>query len=134
MHFFNSHDSIQLFFNHIMSCSFYKELFFIALTVSYLPFTATSIVLGQFIYFVAEISKRFRFLNELFDRINRESERKHAPLMIFDIETQVKKDLPSNQELRQRHVVDNVSVAEDSDEFNDDVDDMADKETVTVDR
>lgn len=134
MHFFNSHDSIQLFFNHIMFCSFYKELFFIALTVSYLPFTATSIVLGQFIYFVAEISKRFRFLNELFDRINRESERKHAPLMIFDIETQVKKDLPSNQELRQRHVVDNVSVAEDSDEFNDDVDDMADKETVTVDR
>lgn len=117
-----------------MFCSFYKELFFIALTVSYLPFTATSIVLGQFIYFVAEISKRFRFLNELFDRINRESERKHAPLMIFDIETQVKKDLPSNQELRQRHVVDNVSVAEDSDEFNDDVDDMADKETVTVDR
>lgn len=134
MHFFNSHDSIQLFFNHIMFSSFYKELFFIALTVSYLPFTATSIVLGQFIYFVAEISKRFRFLNELFDRINRESERKHAPLMIFDIETQVKKDLPSNQELRQRHVVDNVSVAEDSDEFNDDVDDMADKETVTVDR
>ncbi|KAM7351089.1 gustatory receptor 33a [Cochliomyia hominivorax] len=112
---------------------YYHELFFILFMTSNFPYTSASIVLGQFIYFVAEISKRFRQLNGLFERINRESERKHAPLMIFDIETEVKKDLPANQELRQRHVIEHVPVAEDSDEFNDNMDDLNDAETVTAD-
>ncbi|XP_065355979.1 gustatory and pheromone receptor 33a [Calliphora vicina] len=112
---------------------YYNEYFFIVFVVSNFPYSSSSIVLGQFIYFVAEISKRFRMLNELFERINRESERKHAPLMIFDIESEVKKDLPANQELRHRHIVDHVSITEDSDEFNDDVNDFNDAETIPVD-
>lgn len=73
-------------------------------------------------------------LNELFERINRESERKHAPLMIFDIETEVKKDFPSNQELRHRHIVDNVSTTENSDDFNDDLEDFNDAKAIPADK
>ncbi|TMW47241.1 hypothetical protein DOY81_007676 [Sarcophaga bullata] len=113
--------------------NYYREFFFIVFMVSNFPYSAASIVLGQFIYFVDEISQRFRKLNELFERINSESERKHAPLMIFDIETEVKKDLPSNQELRHRHIVENISLNEESDEFNDDVEDMNDAETMPSD-
>lgn len=99
--------------------------------VSNFPYSAASIVLGQFIYFVDEISQRFRKLNELFERINSESERKHAPLMIFDIESEIKgKDFPSNQELRHRHTVESISKNDESDEFNDDVDDFDDAETI----
>ncbi|XP_037823141.1 gustatory and pheromone receptor 33a [Lucilia sericata] len=113
---------------------YYRELFFIVFIVSNFPYTSSSIVLGQFVYYVSEISQRFIKLNELFERINRESERKHAPLMIFDIESEIKKEMPSNQELRQRHVVDHISINEDSDEFNDDVDDdLNDAETIPAD-
>lgn len=88
-------------------------------------------MLGQFIYFVSEISLRFQKLNMLFDRISQESDRKYAPLMIFDIETDAKKDYPDNQNLRQRHFAEPLAAPnEESDEFNDDVDYFYDTEMI----
>ncbi|XP_073825586.1 gustatory receptor 33a isoform X2 [Musca autumnalis] len=106
---------------------YYNKYFFINLMVSNFPYSAASVMLGQFIYFVSEISQRFERLNELLEKISKESDRKHVPLMIFDIETDAKKDLPPNQQLRQRHF---VASNEENNELNDDMDYFYDTETI----
>ncbi|XP_059221477.1 gustatory and pheromone receptor 33a [Stomoxys calcitrans] len=110
---------------------YYHEYFFISLMVSNFPYSAASIMLGQFIYFVSEISQRFQRLNELFERISYESDSKHAPLMIFNVEIGTKKDMPANQELRHRHFAENMAtINEDNDDPNDDMDRFYDTEIV----
>ncbi|XP_061401369.1 gustatory and pheromone receptor 33a-like [Musca vetustissima] len=106
---------------------YYHEYFFITLMVSNFPYSAASVMLGQFIYFVSEISQRFEKLNELFEKISTVSDRKHIPLMIFDIETDAKKELPPNQQIRHRHF---AATREESDELNDDLDQFYDTETI----
>lgn len=51
------------------------------------PYFAGSIVQGQFIYYVSVISERFTEINHLFNKINQECDKKHAPIAVFDIES-----------------------------------------------
>lgn len=59
--------------------------------VSSFPFLAGSIIQGEFIYHVSVISNRFEQINALFEKINQEARRRHAPLTVFDIESEGKK-------------------------------------------
>ncbi|XP_075150946.1 gustatory receptor 33a [Haematobia irritans] len=114
---------------------YYHEYFFISLMASNFPYSASSVMLGQFIYFVSEISQRFQKLNELFQRISLESDSKHGPLMVFNVETDMKREMPANQELRHRHFSENMStINEDGEEYNEDGDRFNDTEIIPDER
>lgn len=59
--------------------------------VSSFPYLAGSIIQGEFIYHVSVISNRFEQINALLEKINQEARRRHAPLTVFDIESEGKK-------------------------------------------
>ncbi|KAH8267423.1 hypothetical protein KR018_001038, partial [Drosophila ironensis] len=69
---------------------------FIPFMVSSFPFLAGSIIQGEFIYHVWLISERFEQINKLFEKINQEARHKHAPLTVFDIESEGKKERSSS--------------------------------------
>lgn len=60
--------------------------------VSSFPYLAGSIIQGEFIYHVSVISERFEQINTLFEKINQEARHRHAPLTVFDIESEGKKE------------------------------------------
>ncbi|XP_017065388.2 gustatory and pheromone receptor 33a [Drosophila eugracilis] len=64
---------------------------FIPFMVSSFPYLAGSIIQGEFIYHVSVISQRFEQINTLFEKINQEARHRHAPLTVFDIESEGKK-------------------------------------------
>ncbi|XP_043950167.1 gustatory and pheromone receptor 33a [Drosophila biarmipes] len=65
---------------------------FIPFMVSSFPYLAGSIIQGEFIYHVSVISQRFEQINTLFEKINQEARHRHAPLTVFDIESEGKKE------------------------------------------
>ncbi|EDV32144.1 uncharacterized protein Dana_GF14188 [Drosophila ananassae] len=65
---------------------------FIPFMVSSFPYLAGSIIQGEFIYHVSVISERFEQINTLFEKINQEARHRHAPLTVFDIESEGKKE------------------------------------------
>lgn len=69
----------------------FREYAIIPLMVSSFPYLAGSIIQGEFIYHVSVISNRFEQINTLFEKINQEARRRHAPLTVFDIESEGKK-------------------------------------------
>jgi len=72
-------------------CSTFAEYAIIPFMVSSFPYLAGSIIQGEFIYHVSVISNRFEQINTLFEKINQEARRRHAPLTVFDIESEGKK-------------------------------------------
>ncbi|KAH8419261.1 hypothetical protein KR222_000880 [Zaprionus bogoriensis] len=78
------YDSSKLF-------STFGEYAIIPFMVSSFPYLAGSIIQGEFIYHVSVISNRFEQINTLFEKINQEARRRHAPLTVFDIESEGKK-------------------------------------------
>lgn len=60
--------------------------------VSSFPYLAGSIIQGEFIYHVSVISQRFEQINMLLEKINQEARHRHAPLTVFDIESEGKKE------------------------------------------
>ncbi|XP_022232268.2 gustatory and pheromone receptor 33a [Drosophila obscura] len=69
---------------------------FIPFMVSSFPYLAGSIIQGEFIYHVSVISQRFEQINTLFEKINQEARHRHAPLTVFDIESEGKKQERKN--------------------------------------
>ncbi|XP_034473577.1 gustatory and pheromone receptor 33a [Drosophila innubila] len=69
----------------------FAEYAIIPFMVSSFPYLAGSIIQGEFIYHVSVISNRFEQINTLFEKINQEARRRHAPLTVFDIESEGKK-------------------------------------------
>ncbi|KAH8262926.1 hypothetical protein KR044_002212 [Drosophila immigrans] len=71
--------------------STFGEYAIIQFMVSSFPYLAGSIIQGEFIYHVSVISNRFEQINTLFEKINQEARRRHAPLTVYDIESEGKK-------------------------------------------
>ncbi|EDW03333.1 gustatory and pheromone receptor 33a [Drosophila grimshawi] len=69
----------------------FGEYAIIPFMVSSFPYLAGSIIQGEFIYHVSVISNRFEQINSLFEKINKEARNRRAPLTIFDIESEGKK-------------------------------------------
>ncbi|XP_034099492.1 gustatory and pheromone receptor 33a [Drosophila albomicans] len=69
----------------------FGEYAIIPFMVSSFPYLAGSIIQGEFIYHVSVISNRFEQINTLFEKINQEARRRHAPIQVFDIESEGKK-------------------------------------------
>ncbi|XP_030555841.1 gustatory and pheromone receptor 33a isoform X2 [Drosophila novamexicana] len=69
----------------------FGEYAIIPFMVSSFPYLAGSIIQGEFIYHVSVISNRFEQINKLFEKINQEARHRHAPLTVFDIESEGKK-------------------------------------------
>ncbi|EDX04788.1 gustatory and pheromone receptor 33a [Drosophila simulans] len=70
----------------------FGNLAFIPFMVSSFPYLAGSIIQGEFIYHVSVISQRFEQINMLLEKINQEARHRHAPLTVFDIESEGKKE------------------------------------------
>ncbi|XP_017022096.1 gustatory and pheromone receptor 33a [Drosophila kikkawai] len=70
----------------------FGQFAFVPFMVSSFPYLAGSIIQGEFIYHVSVISQRFEQINALFEKINQEARHRHAPLTVFDIESEGKKE------------------------------------------
>uniref|UniRef100_A0A1B0B2A4 Gustatory receptor n=1 Tax=Glossina palpalis gambiensis TaxID=67801 RepID=A0A1B0B2A4_9MUSC len=100
---------------------FYGQWFFIPLMVTTYPYSAATVMLLQFAYYVYEISKRHQTINHFLEQINRDINKtpKGITLEIFNIETELKIASSENVQLNERHVKQTTHRSEEND-YNDD--------------
>uniref|UniRef100_A0A1A9VA82 Gustatory receptor n=1 Tax=Glossina austeni TaxID=7395 RepID=A0A1A9VA82_GLOAU len=101
--------------------SFYGHWFFVPLMVTTYPYSAATVMLLQFAYYVYKISERHQIINHFLEQINQATDKtpKEITPEIFNIETELKTTSSGNVQLNGRHVKQTTRRSEEND-YNED--------------
>uniref|UniRef100_A0A1B0AAM5 Gustatory receptor n=1 Tax=Glossina pallidipes TaxID=7398 RepID=A0A1B0AAM5_GLOPL len=85
---------------------FYGHWFFVPLMVTTYPYSAATVMLLQFAYYVYKISERHQIINHFLDQINQDIDKtpKEITPEIFDVESELKITSSGNVQSNKRHI------------------------------